>query len=91
MFSCDRFLTTVVHDPLCSATDVGAWLVTMVIPSLGREITAALVPAQMVPTADASLPVVVIKILVLYSLSASVILDTLVSSVQTFEGKDGSL
>lgn len=44
-------------------TDVGAWRVTMVIPSLGQEITAALVRAQMVPTADASLPVAAIKIL----------------------------
>ena len=70
--------------------DVGACPVTMVIPSLGQEITAALVLAQMVPAVDASLPVAAIKILLLYSLRASVILGTLVSNVETVEEK-GSL
>lgn len=73
-----------------SVTNVGAWLVTMVIPSLDQEITAVLVLAQTVPTADASLPVAAIKILLLYSLRASVILGTLVSHVETLEGKEVS-
>lgn len=68
--------------------DIGAWLVTMVIPLLGQEITAALVLAQMVPTVDASLPVAAIKILLLYSLPASVIRGTLVSNVETIEEKE---
>lgn len=55
----------------------GAWLVTMETPSSGQETTAALVLAQMVPRADASLPVAAIKTLLLYSLPVSVILDTL--------------
>lgn len=71
-----------------SVTDVGAWLVTMVTPSLDQEITAALVLAQMVPTADASLPAAAIRILLLYSLRASVILGTSVSHVVTLEGKE---
>lgn len=79
-----------VHDLLSSATDVGARLVTMEMPSLGQEITAVLVLVQMVPTVDASLPVAVIKTLLLYSLPVSVILDTSVSDVQTFGGKDAS-
>ena len=88
--SCNRFLTNVIHGPLSSATDAGAWPVTMAIPSLGQEITAALVLAQMVPTVDASSPIAAIKILLLYSLPVSVIPDTLVSKVQTFGGKDVS-
>lgn len=55
----------------------------MVTPSLGQEITAALVLAQMVLTVDASLPVAAIKILLLYSLHVSVILDTSVPDVTT--------
>lgn len=70
--------------------DVGAWRVTMATPSLGQEITAALVPAQTVPTADASLPVAAIKILSLHSLSVSVTLGTLVSNVETPEGREVS-
>lgn len=79
-----------LHDLLCPATDTGAWLVTMETPSLGQETTAALVLAQMVPRADASLPVAAIKTLLLYSLPVSVILDTLVSDMQTLRGKDVS-
>lgn len=55
----------------------------MVIPLLGQEITAALVLAQMVPTVDASLPVAAIKILLLYSLPASVIRGTLAPGAMT--------
>lgn len=73
-----------------SVTNVGAWLVTMVTPSLDQEITAVLVLAPMVPRADASLPVAAIKILLLCSLHASVILGTLVSHVETLEGKEVS-
>ena len=62
----------------------------METPSLGQETTADLVLAQMVPRVDASLPVAAIKTLFLYSLPVSVILDTLVSEVQTFRGKDVS-
>lgn len=62
-FSCRRFFTSLVHGLLSFVTDVGAWRVTMVTPSLGQEITAALARAPMVPTADASLPVAAIKIL----------------------------
>lgn len=57
---------------------------------MGQETTADLVLAQMVPRVDASLPVAAIKTLFLYSLPVSVILDTLVSEVQTFRGKDVS-
>lgn len=57
---------------------------------MGQETTADLVLAQMVPRADASLPVAAIKTLFPYSLPVSVILDTLVSEVQTFRGKDVS-
>lgn len=69
---------------------IGARLVTMETPSLGQEITAVLVRVQMVPTADASLPVAVIKTLLLYSLPVSVILDTSVSDLQAFGGKGAS-
>ena len=89
-FSRSRFLASLVHGPFSFVMDVGACPVTMVIPSLGQEITAALVLAQMVPAVDASLPVAAIKILLLYSLRASVILGTLVSNVETVEEK-GSL
>lgn len=85
------FLTTLAHGRLSSVADVGVWLVIMVIPSLGQEITAALVLAQMVLTVDASLPVAAIKILLLYSLHVSVILDTSVGNVETLEGKEVSL
>lgn len=89
-FFCDRLLTTLGHGPLSSVTAVGAWLVTMVIPSLGQEITAALVLAQMAPTADASLPVAAIKILLPPSSRVSVTLGTSVSHVETLEGKEAS-
>ncbi|OBS67802.1 hypothetical protein A6R68_03658, partial [Neotoma lepida] len=56
----------------------GAWLVTMVIPSLDQEITAALALVQMVLTVDASLPGAVIKTLLLSRLHVFVILGTLV-------------
>lgn len=96
-FPCDRFLTAMVHDLLSSMvhdlissmTDVGAWPVTMEMPSLGQEITAALVLAQMVPRVDASLPVAVTKTLLLCSLPASVILDILVSNVRTWQRTRG--
>lgn len=82
-FSCNRYLTTVVHSNLSSATDAGAWLVTMATPSLGLETTVALVLAQMGPKADASLPIAVTKTLLLYSSHVSVSLDLLVSNVLT--------
>lgn len=61
----------------------GAWLVTMVTPSLGQEITAALALAQMVLAVDASLPGAVTKILLLYNLPVSVNLGTLAPDVTT--------
>lgn len=61
ILSCDGFLTMVVHGPLSSGTGAGAWPVTMAIPSLGQEITAALVLAQTVPTVAASSPVAAIR------------------------------
>lgn len=53
----------VVHGPLSSGTDAGAWPGTMAIPSSGREITAALALAQTVPRADASSPAAAIRTL----------------------------
>lgn len=53
----------------------------MVIPSLGQVITAARALAQMVLTADASLPGAVIKTLLLSSLRVFVILGTSVPDV----------
>lgn len=82
-------LSSMVHDLISSMTDVGAWPVTMEMPSLGQEITAALVLAQMVPRVDASLPVAVTKTLLLCSLPASVILDILVSNVRTWQRTRG--
>lgn len=68
-------------------TPVDACLVTMVIPSLDQEITADLVLAQMVLRVDASLPIAVIKILLLFSSRVFVIQDTLVSNMQIWKEK----
>lgn len=68
-------------------TPVDACLVTMVIPSLDQEITADLVLAQMVLRVDASLPIAVIKILLLSSSRVFVIQDTLVSNMQIWKEK----
>lgn len=54
----------------------------MVIPSLDQEITADLVLAQMVLRVDASLPIAVIKILLLSSSRVFVIQDTLAPDVR---------
>lgn len=67
-----------------SVNAAGAWLVTMVTPSLGQEITAALALARMVLVVDASLPGAVTKILLRYSLPVFVSLGTLVSHVPTW-------
>lgn len=72
---------------MSSAPNAGAWLVTMVIPSLGPEITAALALVQMVLTVDASLPGAVIRTLLLSSLHVFVILVTLVSHTNTVRRK----
>jgi hypothetical protein len=78
------------HGLLFSVTDAGAWLVTMVTPSLGQEITAAPALVRMVLTVDGSLPRAVTKILLPSSLHVFVILGTLVSHTpQTFGGKEG--
>lgn len=68
-------------------TPVDACLVTMVIPSLDQEITADLVLAQMVLRVDASLPIAVIKILLLSSSRVFVIQDTLVRNMQIWKEK----
>lgn len=73
---------------LCSLPAAGAWLVTMVIPSLGQAITAARALAQMVLTADASLPGAVTKTLLLSSLRVFVILGTLVSPPHTLGNRE---
>lgn len=61
----------------------GAWLVTTVIPSSGREIIAARALVRMVLTVDASLPGAVIKTPLLCSLHVFVILGTLAPDVMT--------
>lgn len=59
----------------------------MVIPSLDREITAALALVQMVLTVDASLPGAVIKTPLLSRLHVFVIPGTLVSHAHTLRSK----